>query len=455
MIRALTLAAMVLASCAPVRTPGPVVSRAAPTAATEARPVEMMRFTGPPAPTPVPANAALVADFLDLHFRLESGRAVPRLTRFEGEAIPVAVEGRAPVTLGADLDDLLARLRTEAGIPVRRARAGETPRLTVSVQPRARLAKRVPGAACFVVPGVSGWRDYLAHSGAPRTDWTRIPTRTTASLFVPADAGPQEARDCLHEEMAQALGPLNDLFRLPHSVFNDDNARAVLTDWDMLVLRATYDPALRSGMTRAEVAAALPGILSRLNPAGRGPGRARSGGEPGDWLSAIRRGTQARGDAGMRLRAAERAVLLARTDPAVGRHRLGVSLMAMGRARIGTDARGARAAFAEAETVFRDLHGPRSVHAAHASLQIAAFDLSAGGSGAALARLDAALPAAKGAQDAGLVATLSLLRAEALAGLGRPSARARAEGMAWGRYAWGLGGAGSRAREVAALGPGV
>jgi len=33
---------------------------------------------------------------------------------------------------------------------------------------------------------------------------------------------PQEVRDCLHEELAQALGPLNDLYRLPDSVFNDD-----------------------------------------------------------------------------------------------------------------------------------------------------------------------------------------------------------------------------------------
>ena len=28
-------------------------------------------------------------------------------------------------------------------------------------------------------------------------------------VFVPADASPQELRDCLHEELAQALGPLN------------------------------------------------------------------------------------------------------------------------------------------------------------------------------------------------------------------------------------------------------
>ncbi|MBM2574700.1 DUF2927 domain-containing protein [Jannaschia sp. Os4] len=448
MIRALTLAAMVLASCAPI--PGPVVSRAAPSA--EARPAKMMRFTGPPAPTPAPSNTAFVTDFIDLHFRLESGRAVPRLTRFEG-AVPVAVEGRGPATLQADLDDLIARLRAEAGIDIRRARPGEAARMTVSLQPRARLQRRVPGAACFVVPGVSGWRDYVARAGGPGTDWTRIPTRTTASIFLPSDTGPQEARDCLHEEMAQALGPLNDLFRLPHSVFNDDDAHGVLTAWDMLVLRATYDPALRSGMTRAETAAALPAILARLNPGGRGAPAARSGAEPAEWLAAMRRGTAAGGDGAARLRAATRAVSLARGD-AVGRHRLATSLMALGRARVGYDADAARAAFLEAETVYRDLHGD-GIHAAHAALQVAAFDLSAGAPGAALARIDRALPAARGAQDAKLLATLLLLRSEAAARAGRPGRGARDEGLAWGRYAWVTGGAGSRAREVAALASGV
>ena len=76
-------------------------------------------------------------------------------------------------------------------------------------------------------------------------------------------------RDCLHEELAQALGPLNDLYRLSDSVFNDDNMHTVLTGFDMLILRVFYSPALRSGMTRAEVAARLPAILAQLNPAGQ------------------------------------------------------------------------------------------------------------------------------------------------------------------------------------------
>ena len=49
------------------------------------------------------------------------------------------------------------------------------------------------------------------------------------AVFLPGDVSPQEIRDCLHEELAQALGPVNDLYRLTDSVFNDDNFNTVLT----------------------------------------------------------------------------------------------------------------------------------------------------------------------------------------------------------------------------------
>lgn len=46
-------------------------------------------------------------------------------------------------------------------------------------------------------------------------------------MFIPNDTSAQEIRDCLNEELAQALGPLNDLYRLSDSVFNDDNMHTV------------------------------------------------------------------------------------------------------------------------------------------------------------------------------------------------------------------------------------
>jgi hypothetical protein len=149
------------------------------------------------------------------------------------------------------------------------------------------MQRVVPQAACFVVPRVSSWAEFRRARGSRDLDWTTLTGRDRVAVFIPSDVSPQEVRDCLHEEVAQALGPLNDLYRLPDSVFNDDNFHAVLTGFDMLILRTYYDAELANGMTRAEVSARLPGILARLNPGGargraarcappRGPGSRRS-----------------------------------------------------------------------------------------------------------------------------------------------------------------------------------
>ncbi len=98
---------------------------------------------------------------------------------------------------------------------------------------------------------------------------------------------PQEVRDCLHEELAQALGPLNDLYRLPDSVFNDDNVHTVLTGFDMLILRAYYAPDLHTGMTRGQVAARLPAILRASTRQATGAPRAWTPAHPARWIHAI------------------------------------------------------------------------------------------------------------------------------------------------------------------------
>ena len=72
-------------------------------------------------------------------------------------------------------------------------------------------------------------------------------------------------RACLNEEIGQALGPVNDLYRLPDSVFNDDNIHLQLTGFDLLMLRILYSPELRVGMSRDAASAALPALLARLN----------------------------------------------------------------------------------------------------------------------------------------------------------------------------------------------
>ncbi|MBL4813178.1 MAG: DUF2927 domain-containing protein, partial [Rhodobacteraceae bacterium] len=241
------MAALVLTSCAPL----PISSGAPGGTALDLPP--MLSFTGASPQPPARANSEIAQDFLDLVFRMESGRAIPTMTRFEGE-ITVGVQGDIPASLLPDLDALLGRLRGEAGLNIHRI-SGSTAAITIHTIPQAVLNRAVPQAACFVVPRISSWQEFERLRRSPQVDWTTLTRRDRAAIFIPSDAAPQEIRDCLHEELAQALGPLNDLYRLPDSVFNDDNIHAVLTGFDMLILRAYYAPELRNGMSRGETAA--------------------------------------------------------------------------------------------------------------------------------------------------------------------------------------------------------
>ena len=309
--------------------------------------------------------------------------------------------------------------------------------ITISALPRDTLQRVVPGAACFVVPRVSGWNDYLAKRFGSATDWTTLTTRTRASVFLPVDVSPQEIRDCLHEEVAQALGPLNDLYRLPYSVFNDDNVHVVLTPFDMAILRATYDDRLRSGMTQREVAERLPAILADVNPRGRiADAGAIDEGHP-TWSKSIEGALRPDGSPRVRLTHAKNAVALAQAQGWTD-ERLAFSHLALGRAALSSDADIAIAAFLESQAIYKRTTGD-GIHTAQVALQLGAFALSSGQAEAALGILDRAIPAADGAQNASLLATLLLLRAEAAAlqGATAEAARIRREGLAWGRYAWG------------------
>jgi len=401
------------------------------------------------------SNTEIARDFLSLSFEMESGRAIPVLSRFEGP-VTVAVAPGAPQTLGRDLDQLLSRLRNEAGIDIRRVPTGATnAAITIETLPRSRMQRAVPQAACFVVPRVSSWAEFRQARRSPgMLDWTTLETRRQVAIFIPSDVSPQEVRDCLHEEIGQALGPLNDLYRLSDSVFNDDNFNAVLTGFDMLILRAYYDGALASGMTRDAVAARLPAILSRLNPSGNiaptdGPGTPNR-----QWISAIEDALGARLSAPARIAAAERAVQIA-----VGQGwsdvRIGFSHFALGRLTLARDPTRSVRAFVTAGTYFRRID-PGSIQVAHVNMQLAAFALSAGDADQVLALVGDAMPAATRAENASLLATLLMMRAEALEMQGRMSeaAAVRLDSLGWARY--GFGGEQAvrdRLTEVAALPP--
>lgn len=444
-------ACLMLAACGPGRERGAETPTRTAVGATSSLP-PMRTF---PDPRPVRAarsNQEIARDILDLSFQLESGRALPVLSRFE-EPITVRVTGKPPVTLMADLDRLLYRLRSEANLDIRRISEGQA-NITIEAVSGDAIRRHLPTAACFVVPNVSSLSEYRVARNRGLTDWTKLTRRERLAVFVPYDVSPQETRDCLHEELAQALGPLNDLYRLSDSVFNDDNVHAVLTGFDMLILRTYYDRALASGMDRAEVANRLPGILNRLNPQGVGQGGAVPAPVDRDWIAALEEALGGRGATPARIAAAERAVRIA-TARGWRDTRLGFSYFALGRLTLARDAERSIAAFVTAGNVFHATH-PGGIQVAHVNMQLAAFALSAGDADRALALVNAALPAATRAENASLLATLLMVKAEALELQGRMSeaASVRLDSLGWARYGFGPErDVQSRLTEVAALSP--
>lgn len=399
------------------------------------------------------SNASIARDFMALSFALESGTQVPRLTRFSGP-ITVRLSGQLPGTAGSDLSALLTRLRSEARIDIHQSTGGPANILIEGI-PRAEINRFVPNAACFVAPEVSGLADYQRARRNGMTSWATMASRTKMTIFVPSDASPQETRDCLHEELAQALGPLNDLYSLSDSVFNDDNVHATLTDFDMLILRIYYDPMLQNGMTAAEVQGRLPYILRRLNPAGEGMATAPQYYLPDTWAQEIATALRAGSTPTARIRAAERAVALVNTH-GVNDTRAGFSYFVLGRVTMAHSAQQSRRAFENADRLYAALPDSR-LQRAFVATQLAAFALTQGKADTALGMVRPYLQTARDAENAALLATLMLLEAEALdlKGASSQARSVRLDSMGWARYGFGSEQAvQARLREIAALSPG-
>jgi hypothetical protein len=83
-----------------------------------------------------------------------------------------------------------------------------------------------------------------------------------AEVILPVDAGDFTFYDCAYEELLQALGAINDDRSVPWTMFNDDVQMGFFDVYDQYLLNILYDPRLRPGMTKAEVGALLPDVMS-------------------------------------------------------------------------------------------------------------------------------------------------------------------------------------------------
>lgn len=136
-------------------------------------------------------------------------------------------------------------------------------------------------------------------------------------------------------------------------------------------------------------------------------------------------------------------------------HRRGFSHFVVGRLLQGSDPDLARNQFAIADQFYRQTPGT-SLHRAYAASQLAAYAITQGRGDDALALIIPHLATAERYENAALLASLMMLRAEALDLTGRVAeARAvRMDSLGWARYGFGSDWAvRAKLREISGLNP--
>lgn len=214
-------------------------------------------------------------------FTEQDGRLVPaspassenRLHRWE-EPVRVAIEFGASVPPAQRASDRAAvvgyvtRLSKLTGLPMRLS--SRRPNHTVLIlnsdereAAAARIAALAPATGAAAVRSVvempaETYCTVFAFTSGRSATYTRAITVIRAEL-------PERLRlSCIHEELAQSLGLVNDWPRARPSIFNDNEEFALLTRQDELMLKILYDPRLRPGMTLAEARPIVATIAAEL-----------------------------------------------------------------------------------------------------------------------------------------------------------------------------------------------
>jgi hypothetical protein len=144
-----------------------------------------------------------------------------------------------------------------------------------------------------------------------------------------------------------------------------------------------------------------------------------------------------KGTPDQRRSAARQALQIARSQGWAD-SRLGFSFFAVGRLGLADDADAAVGALADAARIYRTLPDA-GIHVAHIDVQMAALALSAGQPADAIKLANRAMPAVTRSENAALLASLLMIKAEALEMTGNPvQAQAlRLDSLGWARYGFG------------------
>lgn len=86
----------------------------------------------------------------------------------------------------------------------------------------------------------------------------------SAIIVVKAELEGLMRESCIHEELTQVMGLMNDHPEVRPSIFNDDEEFALLTEHDEVLLRILYDKRLRPAMKLEEARPLIPEIVREI-----------------------------------------------------------------------------------------------------------------------------------------------------------------------------------------------
>lgn len=382
-------------------------------------------------------NASLADLLVRLTHDLEWGGRRPSLQRYE-VPVRVGMTGPGSARYVNFLDRYLAELRARTGIAISRTVGPHN--LRIQFVPGRAFRAKVPQHFCVVAPGNPDWARF-------RDDPIRLGTRAfetaatldAMSVFIPDTVEPYLVRTCLIEEIAQALGPANDLYGLGPSIFNDDAAHIWPTALDYLILRVLYQPELRTGLSRRETRSRARDVLDRLNPAGQAapPLPELSPRDMADWAETLRGAFSPEASSASRRKAARAALMIARRR-APGSAYHCHSLIVLAR-KVREPVAEVLEILSQARRICVRAHGSDDIRIARLQLETARATFREGRAGAAFGMSEplAARLAAHG-QAERLVA-LYALQAASLRAIqqGTKSFEARRRAREWGAYALG------------------
>ncbi|MEO1291490.1 MAG: DUF2927 domain-containing protein [Pseudomonadota bacterium] len=254
--------AAVLSGCATIETvrttpytPGERPSFAPPLLALSSGPVQR-------------PNDSLAVDFVDLTTRTEYYHDLPGLAKLrEPIEIRLATPGFEPYVPFLRLFAEELRRETGANIHLRPSPSPAASQIHLTFVQRGEFDLAGGSVLCFFDDGKLTIQDWLTRDRTTSQWGTPTPPRDV-TVFIPIDTVPADVLGCFYEEITQTLGPTNDLYRLPDSIFNDENAHFRPTPFDLLMLEVLYDERMKPGMARNQAQKIARTVLRERNPEG-------------------------------------------------------------------------------------------------------------------------------------------------------------------------------------------